>query len=658
MRRLPWLVLLCLVACFSSPVSLSAWTTTTVDDSGGAGLSVSLALDASDALHISYNDESTREVKYATNGSGEWVISPIAQNDSPNHYSGGSTAIAVGGAGEAHVVYSRRTALYPYYRLEYTTNISGDWVATVVDSFGLVGPPWYVLSDVSMALDRSGVVHVVYIVSHYTGFPQLEFVNANLRYATNASGEWVHSVVCYDVGPNANVALALDPYDQVHVSYRNGATRNLMYLNDLSSSCSSTTVDSGTNVGAYASIAADAWGHVHISYYDVMNLDLKYATNASGSWVASTLDSEGWVGSFTSLALYGWGPVSIAYHDATNDALKVATNLGGAWSLQTACERPLGSGTQPAIAHGSSLTQYTTYVAHRGGEGSLLVTESPGPACTDMDGDRFNREGGICGPVDCADDPLLDPPGCATCLCGTVDCAPCARCIHPAARVMCDGVDNNCSGVIDDEPAASASCDDGLFCNGVESCESGACQAGVPPDCDDGIACTIDSCSEYYASCVHQPDSRLCDDGLWCNGPERCDRQLGCIPSPNPPNCDDGNPCTIDTCVEATQSCRRDCAATNPEDPCCDDPTCAQSPVCRPCFISTAAFGTPYHGKIAVLRAFRDVFLVKSDAGQAFVDAYLRHSPRVAQVIAEQPFLRTCVRLLLLPIVGVLFVVM
>ncbi|MCB9519265.1 MAG: putative metal-binding motif-containing protein [Myxococcales bacterium] len=56
--------------------------------------------------------------------------------------------------------------------------------------------------------------------------------------------------------------------------------------------------------------------------------------------------------------------------------------------------------------------------------------------------------------------------------------------------------------------AGDAECDDGLFCNGVERCVAGACEAGTPVDCDDGIACTVDTCSEDDAECQSAaPDS-------------------------------------------------------------------------------------------------------------------------------------------------------
>jgi len=51
-------------------------------------------------------------------------------------------------------------------------------------------------------------------------------------------------------------------------------------------------------------------------------------------------------------------------------------------------------------------------------------------------------------------------------------------------------------------------CDDGMFCNGQEQCVNQKCAAGTPPSCDDGIACTVDRCSEERRLCVNiAPDA-------------------------------------------------------------------------------------------------------------------------------------------------------
>ena len=71
--------------------------------------------------------------------------------------------------------------------------------------------------------------------------------------------------------------------------------------------------------------------------------------------------------------------------------------------------------------------------------------------------------------------------------------------------------------------AQSLKCDDGFFCNGEEACDpSVGCVQDVPPNPDDGVACTVDSCDEATDSFVNTPNHAQCDDALFCNGEELC----------------------------------------------------------------------------------------------------------------------------------------
>jgi hypothetical protein len=77
-----------------------------------------------------------------------------------------------------------------------------------------------------------------------------------------------------------------------------------------------------------------------------------------------------------------------------------------------------------------------------------------------------------------------------------------------------------------------------------------------------------------------------------------------------------------------------------------------------PCFIATAAYGTPICHAIDTLRAFRDVYLLDNALGTAFVDTYYRVSPFIADIVARSPFLALCVRMILWPIIWVIRLVM
>jgi hypothetical protein len=75
--------------------------------------------------------------------------------------------------------------------------------------------------------------------------------------------------------------------------------------------------------------------------------------------------------------------------------------------------------------------------------------------------------------------------------------------------------------------------------------------------CDDRVRCTVDHCDLDLLRCRFVPDDLVCDDGTYCDGAERCDIRDGCVEG-EVVACSDNSTCTIDVCIEETQSCRHD----------------------------------------------------------------------------------------------------
>lgn len=71
------------------------------------------------------------------------------------------------------------------------------------------------------------------------------------------------------------------------------------------------------------------------------------------------------------------------------------------------------------------------------------------------------------------------------------------------------------------------------------------------------------------------------------------------------------------------------------------------------CFIATAAYGSPFERHVEILREFRDKYLLVNSPGRWFVLVYYRLSPPVAQIISEHNYLKSAVRMALLPVVGI-----
>ncbi len=120
--------------------------------------------------------------------------------------------------------------------------------------------------------------------------------------------------------------------------------------------------------------------------------------------------------------------------------------------------------------------------------------------------------------------------------------------------------DTGCVDCIEDND-----CNNDDFCDGVETCLDGSCQDGTAVSCDDGVGCTDDTCNETTDSCDIIANDGNCNDGLWCNGAETCDAVLGCQAGMDV-ICNDGIGCTDDSCNETNDSCE-----FVPNDGNCDD---------------------------------------------------------------------------------------
>ncbi len=72
-----------------------------------------------------------------------------------------------------------------------------------------------------------------------------------------------------------------------------------------------------------------------------------------------------------------------------------------------------------------------------------------------------------------------------------------------------------------------------------------------------------------------------------------------------------------------------------------------------PCFVATAAYGSPLAQEISVLREVRDRYLQSHALGRALVRAYYAIGPDLAAVVRERPWLRDLTRAVLNPVVRV-----
>lgn len=188
---------------------------------------------------------------------------------------------------------------------------------------------------------------------------------------------------------------------------------------------------------------------------------------------------------------------------------------------------------------------------------------------------------------------------------------------------------------------SDADCDDGVFCNGPETCAPDAegadglgCVAmGAEAFLDDGVDCTEDRCDEATTTRIHDASACECQDDAGCRvihqGPcveqVRCDGGACAVTLLQTGTaCDDGVACTTGTvCTDAGE-----CAGTA-DDAVCDDGTyCNGEETCAPessdadgvsgCVSGPAptmgADITPACAEAACDEAAREVIAVATDA--------------------------------------------
>ncbi len=140
-----------------------------------------------------------------------------------------------------------------------------------------------------------------------------------------------------------------------------------------------------------------------------------------------------------------------------------------------------------------------------------------------------------------------------------------------------------------------ASCSDGDACNGAETCLNGACKSGTPVNCNDGNACTTDTCNSANGICSNQliPPPACCNANADCNDSSPCTTDVctnhectntiipNCCGSDL--DCNDRQPCQTGQCISGQ------CQYTNAH----EGMSCGN--VCQPatCTAGTCVPGTP-----------------------------------------------------------------
>ncbi|HYC53934.1 MAG TPA: hypothetical protein VEL28_03250, partial [Candidatus Binatia bacterium] len=188
-----------------------------------------------------------------------------------------------------------------------------------------------------------------------------------------------------------------------------------------------------------------------------------------------------------------------------------------------------------------------------------------GNPCQGADGDgncseSCNENADSCAGADPNGSPCNDGIFCN----GADTCASGACSVHPGNPCPGPDGDSNCVETCNEAADAcssadpnGAACNDGIFCNGTDTCSSGACSvhSGNPCPGVDGDGNCSETCNEAIGVCGADPDGSACNDGIFCNGPDTCDDGACQQHAGDPCTGPDGDADCSEQCDETADNC-------------------------------------------------------------------------------------------------------
>lgn len=295
-----------------------SWQTSLVDGLNGASYApfgISVVADAQGGLHAAYSvlyaDTTVRYAYRAPTGT-TWAMTDVAtglQNTLTR------PVLRRDGSGGLHLAYYDGTQKAVIYAFRAASG--GSWTKTLIANGGNQFAPGTLGEEVSMVLDGSSGVHLVYSVSN---------IQIALGYAYKPSGgSFSLTPIVSGSSLHANTSIALDASGGVHVAYSDFNALRHAYK-PVAGSFSNEWVTNADYVDS--SFMVDVFGTLHIVYNDddSPQKDLMHGYKPVGAilWTTQPIDTVGDLGKLPSAVLDAAGGIHVAYSDFTQNDVKYA----------------------------------------------------------------------------------------------------------------------------------------------------------------------------------------------------------------------------------------------------------------------------------------------------------------------------------------------
>jgi hypothetical protein len=291
------------------------WITSTVDATGVASRSPSLAVGPDFNPAMAYFDFSGKNLMFASQNGLSWTVTTVASDGNVGEY----PSLAFGPDGQPCIAYLDATN----FDLKFVRFDGSAWIESTVDSNGLVG--WFP----SLRFAPDGRPAISY----------LDVTSGTLKYAHFSGATWsITSVGAMTTPGNSSfpgTSLAFGPDGQPAIAFFDDINDDLRYARFNGTTWVLNAVEQAGEVGVSPSLVFGSEAQPHIAYIAHGSFDLKFARLDGAVWSLQTVDSAGTISEPPSLAFGPDGQPAIAYGDAVVSGVKVARFKGASWNIST-----------------------------------------------------------------------------------------------------------------------------------------------------------------------------------------------------------------------------------------------------------------------------------------------------------------------------------
>lgn len=250
-----------------------------------------MVIDSNDSVHISWQNSSNRDLMYTTNSSGDWVTTAVDTSGRK----GGANSITVDSNNNPHILYrygyyNGWYEDYSYYLRYATISDEGLWEIETIAYPSVrrdTSEEFGGVFQTDITVDTEDKIHASYVI--YDAKTGIADTNG-LWYVSGTSGNWVKEHI-NTASEFFSPSIDVGSQNKAHIAYE-GLSGEIIHTYKNENNTWVSSIMDNSSIFSDPSIVIDVYEIPHITYIDASSKNQKYALLNSDYWQTYNVSTE------------------------------------------------------------------------------------------------------------------------------------------------------------------------------------------------------------------------------------------------------------------------------------------------------------------------------------------------------------------------------